>query len=103
MNKGFFIGNLSRDPEMRTTQGGIKVCNFDLAINEHGREETQFIRVTAWRALGEICNQYLKKGKKVLVTGAVNAESWAGADGQPRARITVTADEVEFLSARERE
>ena len=72
------IGNLTRDPELRTTQNGKTVCSFSVAVNRRGRRDAQgnqpeadFFRVTAWRALGENCAKFLSKGRKVAVTGSV--------------------------------
>lgn len=107
MNKVFLIGNLTRDPEMRSTQSGIPVCSFNIAVNrrrasnaEAGQQEVDFFRITAWRQLGENCSRYLAKGRKVSVVGTVSASAYVGNDGQARANLEVTADEVEFLTPR---
>ena len=104
MNKVFIIGNLTRDPELRSTRDGIPVCSFTVAVNrrirnaEAGQPEADFFRVTAWRQLGEICSKYLAKGRKVSVTGSVSVSTYTGNDGNTRASLDVTADDVEFLS-----
>lgn len=105
MNKVFLIGNLTRDPEMRSTQSGVAVCSFTVAVNrrrsnnaEAGQPEADFFRVTAWRELGENCGKYLAKGRKVGVTGSVSASAYVGQDGQARASLEVNATEVEFLT-----
>ena len=107
MNKVFLIGNLTRDPELRTTQTGVSVCSFTIAVNrrrpsnaEAGQPEADFFRVTAWRQLGEICAKYLAKGRKVSVTGTVSASAYTAQDGSARASLEVTADDVEFLTPR---
>ena len=107
MNKVFLIGNLTRDPELRTTQSGVTVCSFTIAVNrrrassaEAGQPEADFFRVTAWRQLGEICAKYLAKGRKVSVTGSVSASAYTAQDGTARASLEVTADDVEFLTPR---
>ena len=107
MNKVFLIGNLTRDPELRTTQTGVSVCSFTIAVNrrrynnaEAGQPEADFFRITAWRQLGEICAKYLAKGRKVSVVGSVSVSTYTGNDGQPRASLEVQADDVEFLSSR---
>ena len=106
MNKVFIIGNLTRDPELRSTRDGIPVCSFMVAVNrrtrnaEAGQPEADFFRVTAWRQLGEICSKYLAKGRKVSVTGSVSVSTYTGNDGNTRASLEVTADDVEFLSPR---
>ena len=107
MNKVFLIGNLTRDPELRSTPNGVSVCNFTIAVNrrrssnaEAGQPDADFFRVTAWRQLAEICSKYLAKGRKVAVTGNVSASAFIGNDGQPRASLEVQADDVEFLTSR---
>lgn len=106
MNKVFIVGNLTRDPELRSTRDGISVCSFTVAVNrrvrnaEAGQPEADFFRVTAWRALGENCSKYLSKGRKVAVTGSVSVSTYTGNDGNTRASLEVTADDVEFLSPR---
>ena len=76
MNKIFVIGNLTRDPETRTTPGGVNVCSFTVACNrrqanQQGVREADFFQVTAWRQLGDTCARYLSKGRKVAVTGTL--------------------------------
>ena len=105
MNKLFIVGNLTRDPELRTTSSGISVCSFTVAVNRRrssstaaGQPEADFFRVSAWRALGENCQRYLAKGRKVAVTGSVSVSTYQGNDGMTRASLEVNADDVEFLS-----
>lgn len=109
MNKIWIIGNLTRDPELRSTDKGIPVCGFTVAVNrrksgaEAGKQDADFMRVDAWRELGETCNRYLKKGSKVAVIGSVKVNSYMGHDGKPHAQIGIDATEVEFLSPRSQE
>ena len=108
MNKIILIGNLTRDPELRTTPNGITVCDFTIAVNrrKYGQQAQQdgndadFFRITAWRQLGENCAKYLAKGRKVFVTGPLSARTYQANDGTTRVSLEVTADEVEFLSSR---
>lgn len=106
MNRLTIIGNLTRDPELRTTSTGINVCTFTVAVNRRQRSQTanqpeaDFFRVTAWRQLGEICQRYLAKGRKVAVVGPVSVNSYTANDGSTRFSLEVTADDVEFLSSR---
>ncbi|NLW21155.1 MAG: single-stranded DNA-binding protein [Clostridiales bacterium] len=107
MNKIFLIGNLTRDPELRSTQSGIPVCTFTVAVNRRGRQSAEagqpdadFFRVTTWRQQAENCNRYLAKGRKVGVTGTLTLQSYVGNDGQQRYSLEVQADEVEFLTPR---
>ena len=106
MNKLTIIGNLTRDPELRTVGSGITVCSFTVAVNRRrsnqnsGQPEADFFRVTAWRQLGEICSKYLAKGRKVCVVGPVSAQTYQANDGTTRVSLEVTAEDVEFLSSR---
>lgn len=105
MNKLTIIGNLTRDPELRTTSQGISVCTFTVAVNRRntreGQPEADFFRVTAWRQLGENCGKFLAKGRKVAVVGAVSVSTYQANDGSTRAQMEVTADDVEFLSPKD--
>lgn len=104
MNKLTIIGNLTKDPELRTTKDGISVCSFTVAVNRRGKKtenpEADFFRVTAWRERGEICGKYLQKGRKVCVIGPVTVSTYETKDGTHGASLEVTAEEVEFLSPR---
>lgn len=105
MNKLTIIGNLTRDPELRTTSTGLNVCSFTVAVNRRrsansNQPEADFFRVTAWRQLGENCQRYLAKGRKVAVVGPVSVSTYTANDGTTRASLEVTADDVEFLSSR---
>lgn len=105
MNKLTIIGNLTKDPELRTTQDGISVCSFTVAVNRRNRREGQpeadYFRVSAWRGLGENCGKYLAKGRKVCVVGPVSVRTYQASDGNTKASMEITADDVEFLSAKQ--
>lgn len=108
MNKIILIGNLTRDPETRTTSTGLNVCSFTIAVNRRrssqsaaNQPEADFFRITAWRQLAELCQKYLAKGRKVCVTGSVSVSTYEGKDGTTRASLEVTADDIEFLSPRQ--
>lgn len=97
------IGNITRDPESRVTSTGVSVTTFTVAVNrrrqqQEGQPEADFFRVSAWRQLGENCAKYLSKGRKVCVIGSVSCRTYTGNDGQVRASMEVTADDVEFLT-----
>jgi single-strand DNA-binding protein len=101
------VGHLGRDPEMRYTQDGTPVTSFSIATSrrwtdrEGGqREETTWFRVSAWGRQAETCNQYLAKGRLVLVEGTISASAWKGRDGEPRASLELRADRVVFLGGR---
>ena len=111
MNKLTIIGNLTRDPELRTTSSGVNVCDFTVAVNRRrtqeqrqngSQPEADFFKVSAWRERGDLCAKYLAKGRKVCVIGPVSVRTYTSErDGVTRAMLEVTADEVEFLSSRE--
>ena len=110
LNKLTIIGNLTRDPQLRTTSTGVNVCDFTVAVNRrqsaqqkaNGQQaEADFFRVTAWRELGENCAKYLAKGRKVAVIGSVSVSMYTGNNNMTRANLEVTADEVEFLTPRD--
>lgn len=102
MNKITIIGNLTRDPEVRTTQTGINVCSFSVAVNRKGRSEgTDYFRVTCWRGLADIAGKYLSKGKKVAVIGQVTIGSYKDRNGEMHHSMEVTADDIELLSPRD--
>jgi single-strand DNA-binding protein len=101
------IGNLGRDPEMRYTPTGKPVTEFSVAVNrkwttQEGTpgEETTWFRVTCWGRLAETTNQYLTKGRQVMVVGRINASAWTGQDGEARATLELTAQDVKFLGGR---
>lgn len=112
-HKVILVGNLGRDPEMRYTPSGSAVTNFSMATSEkwtgqdgNQQERTIWWRVSVWGKSGEACNQYLKKGSKVLVEGRMNAtpegnpRMWKDQSGNDRASFEVTAMAVKFLSSR---
>lgn len=105
MNKVFLIGNLTKDPEMRSTQSGVAVCNFTIAVNRRfrnaqtGQQETDFLNVIAWRQLAELCSKYLAKGRKVAVTGSIQTRQYDAKDGTKRTAWDIVADEAEFLTS----
>ena len=101
MNKLTIIGNLTKDPELRTTQDGTSVCNFTVAVNRrksNGQQpEADFFRVAAWGKQAGPCQQYLAKGRKVAVVGPVSVSTYQAQDGTTRATMEVFAEDVEFL------
>ncbi len=104
LNSVMLIGRLTRDPEVRSIPSGATVCAFGLATNEHfkrpnGEEgkSTCFVEVEAWRRLGEICAQYLTKGREVFVAGRLRFSSWEAKDGGRRSKLTIEARQIQFL------
>ena len=102
-NQVTLMGNLTRDPELRTTPNGQSVCSFSLALNRSYKaatgdwtEVTDYIDIVAWAALGERVAQYLTKGRPALVSGRLQSRSWEQ-DGQKRSKVEVVANDVTFL------
>jgi single-strand DNA-binding protein len=100
VNKIWIVGNLTADPEKRSTRDSISVCSFTVAVNDRKKDSATFFRVTAWRGLADNCTAYLTKGRKVAVTGQVGISTYQGRDGKTHASIEVQADDVEFLTPR---
>ena len=102
MNKCFIIGNLVKDPEVRSTNNGKTVCSFTVAVNRASREmceEPDYFKITAWEKLAENCAKYLHKASKVAVLGAVSMRRYETKSGEKRAYMEISPDSVEFLSA----
>lgn len=104
MNKIIVIGHLGRDPEMRYTPNGQSVTSFSVASSRRyttssgeRREETEWFNVSAWGRLGELCNQYLTKGRQVYVEGRLHSRSYEGRDGQLRFVNEIVLNDVQFL------
>jgi single-strand DNA-binding protein len=99
------IGNLGRDPEMRYLQNGTPVCDFSVAVNREWtdkntgekRKVTKWYKATAWNKLGEVCAQYLKKGRKVYISGDVNASAYMDKEGKPAFSLEIRVDQIQFL------
>lgn len=104
MNSLHIIGNITKNPETRTTPSGSTVCSFTVAVNRRqkvqGQPEADFFRVSAWNKLGEKCQKYLAKGRKVSVVGSVTVHAYSMQDGKPGASLEVMANDVEFLSSK---
>lgn len=105
-NQVILMGNLTRDPELRTIPSGQSVCSFSLALNRsfkgqdgNWQEATDYIDVVAWGPLGERVAQYLSKGRPCLVNGRLQSRSWEQ-DGQKRSKVEVVAQDVTFLGGR---
>jgi len=102
-NQVTLMGNLTRDPELRTTPNGSNVCSFSLALNRSYKnseggwtEATDYVDIVAWGPLGERVAQYLSKGRPALVSGRLQSRSWEQ-DGQKRNKVEVVAQDVTFL------
>ncbi len=108
MNKIMLIGNLTRDPESNTTQGGVNFTRFNVAVNRpftdsHGDRVADYFDVICWRQLADRCAKYLYKGCKVGINGWVQRRQFEDRDGIKRTSFDIVADEVEFLTPRNAE
>lgn len=104
LNRAQIIGNLTRDPELRTTQSGQSVVSFGVATNRRytgkdgqQQEQTEFHNVVAWAKLAEIISQYLGKGRKVFIEGRLQTREWQGQDGNTRRTTEIVADNMIML------
>lgn len=104
LNRAMIIGNLTRDPELRTTPNGQNVCNFDVATSSQWtdsagqkQERTEYHHIVAWGKLAEICSQYLGKGRKVYVEGRLQTREWDAQDGSKRNRTEIVAESMIML------
>lgn len=104
LNKAMIIGNLTRDPEMRTTPSGANVASFSVATSlvwtdQGGQQQkkTEFHNMVAWRKLAEICGQYLRKGSKVYVEGRLQTTEWTGQDSVKRYRTEIVVENMIML------
>jgi len=107
-NKVILAGNLTRDIEIRYTQGGMAVASTGIASNRkfksangEQKEEVLFIDLTFFGRTAEIANQYLRKGSKVLVDGRLKLDSWTAQDGSKRSKHSVTVENLQMLSSRD--
>ena len=104
MNKVILIGNLTKDPELSTTNSGINYCRFTLAVPkrfvQNGERDAEFINIVVWRVQADNCHKYLKKGSKACVIGSLQTRSYDAQDGSKRYVTEVVAEEVEFLSTK---
>lgn len=103
MNKVILVGNLTRDPELATTNSGISYCRFSLAVPKRftsgGEREAEFINIVVWRGQAENCAKYLKKGSKAAIVGNIQTRSYDAQDGSKRYVTEVVAEEVEFIGS----
>ena len=109
-SKAIITGNLTRDPELRTTTNGSTVCTFSVAVNRvykdasgEQKESVSFIDCSAWGKLGEMINQYAKKGSGVLVSGRLEQRSFEGKDGVRRSRTEIVAEDFNFTGSANRD
>jgi len=104
LNRAMIIGNLTRDPEVRTTPNGQSVCNFSVATSSQWtdasgqkQERTEYHNIVAWGRLADICGQYLGKGRKVYLEGRLQTREWEAQDGSKRNRTEIVAENMIML------
>ena len=105
MNKAILVGNLTRDPEMRTTPNGVSVTSFTVAVNrryksQDGQQQTDFINCVAWRGTAEFIAKYFTKGSRIGVVGTIQTRTYDDQNGNKRYVTEVVADEVEFAGSK---
>lgn len=104
-NKVILIGNMTADPELKQTTGGVSVCSFSIAVNrrfakaEQGQQNVDFINIVTWRQQAEFVSRYFKKGNPILVCGQLQTRNWTDNQGQKRYTTEVVADEVSFVAS----
>jgi len=109
INRVVLTGNLTRDPELRSTQSGMSVCSLRIASNTRRKNQSSgewedkpnFFDVTVWGAQGENCARFLAKGRPVALDGRLEWREWEGQDGNKRQNVEIVADSVQFLGSRE--
>jgi single-strand DNA-binding protein len=108
INRVIITGNLTRDPELRSTSGGTSVCSLRIATNTRRRDasgewtdKANFFDVTVWGAQGENCARFLSKGRPVAIDGRLEWREWETQDGQKRQAVEIIADSVQFLGGRD--
>lgn len=108
LNRAQIIGNLTKDPEVRQTPSGTFVASYTVATNhtwkdQNGQkqEKAEFHNIVAWGKLAEICQQYLRKGKKIFIEGRIQTRDWEGDDGIKRYKTEIIAENMIMLSGRE--
>ena len=109
INTVVITGNLTRDPELRSTPGGTAVCKLRVAVNSSRKDgqtgewidKPNYFDVTVWGAQGENCANYLSKGRPVAVSGRLDWREWEAQDGSKRQAVEIIANSVQFLGSRE--
>ena len=104
MNKIILLGNLTKEPEIRTTSTGLKTASFSLAINDgkdkEGKDQVQYFNCSAFDKTAQIFEKFVRKGHKVMVVGRLKNESWDKPDGTKGTGVKITVSEVEMLTSK---
>ena len=104
-NKVILIGNMTADPELKQTTGGVSVCSFSIAVNrrfakaDQAQQNVDFINIVTWRQQAEFVSRYFKKGNPILICGQLQTRTWNDNQGQKRYATEVVADEVSFVAS----
>jgi single-strand DNA-binding protein len=104
LNKAIIIGRLTKDPELRYTQGGTSVCSFSIANNRtyvsagEKKEQVSFFNCVAWAKTGEVIAEYCKKGQRIGIEGRLQQRSWDDQEGKKRQTVEIVVDNFQFLS-----
>ncbi len=93
------MGHLVKDPESRQTNTGKTICTFRMCISDSNAKNKCFIDVETWERTAEVCMQYLKKGREVMIDGELNLSAWTGKDGSSQNKVFIKADKVKFLNS----
>jgi len=108
LNKVFLMGNLTREPELRVTPGGLSICKFGLAVNRtfsdkegNKRDETTFVDIDSFGKQAELISKYMTKGRPIFVEGRLRLDQWEGNTGEKRSRMVVVLENFQFLGGRE--
>ncbi len=99
-NSTTIVGNVGRDPDMKYLDNGTALCTFSVAVNskKKGEQVTEWFKVTTWRQLAEVCNQYVRKGMVIMATGELTIERYTNKQGEAQATAALSAKEVVFMS-----
>jgi single-strand DNA-binding protein len=109
INKAILVGNLGRDPEIRYTASGMAVANFSIATTERWKDKntgemqdkTEWHKIVAWGKLGEICGEYLSKGRQVYIEGKIQTKQWEDKEGNKRYTTEIVANEMKMLGSKD--
>ena len=103
MNNVSLIGRLTKDPELKTTQSGLPVCRFTVAVDRtYSKDQTDFINCIAWRKTAEFISSYFSKGKRIALTGSIQTGSYTDKDGKTVYTTDINVNNVEFCERREK-
>ena len=108
LNKAILIGNLTADPELKQTQGGVSVCSFSIGVTRrfkdaNGQYQSDFINIVAWRQTAEFISKFFRKGRPICIVGSIQSRSYTDQQGNKRYVTEVVADEASFVDSKQSE